>query len=262
VAIEYSGSGDPVRSMELLWGTREAAPARRGPRPRLTMAEIARTAISVADGKGLSALSMRRLADELGTTAMSLYTYVPGKAELLDVMLDSIYAGMPRPAGVEGGWRERLTLIARENWALYHRHPWMLQVATSRPVLGPGLVAKYDYELAALDGLGLTDIEMDMTVALLGDFVHGAVRAAVNAAQAEQHTGRTELEWWAAYEPLLAKVFDAERFPTASRVGAAAGEEFQAASAPERTFEFGLARLLDGIGVLIGQRNGGSQTRS
>jgi AcrR family transcriptional regulator len=242
--------------MELLWGGESVAP-KRGPRPRLTVAEIARAAIAVADGKGLSALTMRRLADDLGVTPMSLYTYVPGKAELLDVMLDAICAETARPEEVPGGWRGRLTLIARENWALYHRHPWMLQVSTSRPVLGPNLVAKYDYELRAVEGVGLTDIEMDMTIALLGDFVHGSVRAAINAAQAEQQTGMSEIEWWAAYQPLLEKVYDAEKYPTATRVGTAAGEEFQAASAPERTFEFGLSRLLDGIGVLIAQRASG-----
>jgi AcrR family transcriptional regulator len=249
--------------MQLLWGEASGdngdarggpqAP-RRGPRPRLTVREIARAAIAVVDGKGLSALSMRRLADDLGVTAMSLYTYVPGKAELLDVMLDTVYGETARPEDVPGGWRERLRLIARENWALYHRHPWMLQVATSRPVLGPNLIAKYDYELRAVDGLGLTDVEMDMTVATLGDFVHGAARAAIAKAQADKVTGRSEDEWWAAVAPLLEKVFDAERHPTATRVGAAAGEEFQSASAPERTFEFGLERLLDGFAVLIDSR--------
>jgi AcrR family transcriptional regulator len=244
--------------MELLWGRADDSP-RRGPRPKLRMADIVRAAIAIADGNGLAALSMRKLAEELGVTAMSLYTYVPGKAELLDLMLDTVSAETARPSDVDGGWRARLTLIARENWALYHRHPWMLQVATSRPVLGPNIVARYDYELSAIDGIGLTDIEMDMTVSLLADFVHGAVRAAINAARAEQVTGQSETEWWATFAPLLEKVYDAERFPTATRVGAAAGEEFQAASAPERTFEFGLERLLDGLEALVRSR---SQPRS
>jgi hypothetical protein len=127
-------------------------------------------------------------------------------------------------------------------------------VATNRPVLGPNLIAKYDYELQAIDGLGLTDVEMDMTIALLADFVHGSVRGEVNQAQAPQDTGMTELEWWEKFQPLLAKVYDAERFPTATRVGAAAGEEFQAATAPQRTFAFGLERLLDGVEQLIEKR--------
>jgi hypothetical protein len=185
---------------------------------------------------------------------MSLYTYVPGKGELLDLMTDAVCAETARPEPGESTWREQLSQIAHENWALYHRHPWLLQVATSRPVLGPNLVAKYDYELRAVDCLGLTDVEMDMTIALLSDFVHGAVRGAINHAQAEQQTGMSELEWWERFQPLLAKVFDPERFPTASRVGAAAGEEFQAAAAPSRTFEFGLQRLLDGLEALVGGR--------
>jgi len=256
VATEYSGSGDPVRSMRLLWGAggAEEGASRRGPRPRLTVDEIARAAIAVADRHGLAALSMRRLAEELGVTAMSLYTYVPGKGELLDLMTDAVCAETARPEPGDRTWRERLTQIATENWALYQRHPWLLQVATNRPVLGPNLIAKYDYELRAVDGLGLTDVEMDMTIAMLGDLVHGAVRAAIAKAQAEQHTGQNDDEWWATFQPLLEKVFDPSKYPTATRVGAAAGEEFQAASAPERTFEFGLERLLDGVAALIGSR--------
>jgi AcrR family transcriptional regulator len=255
VATEYTGTGDPVRSMELLWNGDESAVPKRGPRPKLRMADVVRNAIELADRSGLAALSMRKLAEELGVTAMSLYTYVPGKGELLDLMTDAVCAETARPEPGDRTWRERLIQIAHENWALYHRHPWLLQVATNRPVLGPNLIAKYDYELRAVDGIGLTDVEMDMTIALLADFVHGSVRAALNQAQAQQHTGMSELEWWEKFQPLLAKVYDPERFPTATRVGAAAGEEFQAASAPQRTFAFGLERLLDGVEALVQTRS-------
>lgn len=254
MATEYTGTGDPVRSMELLWDSEERG-VKRGPRPKLRMAEVVQTAIDLADRSGLAALSMRKLAEELGVTAMSLYTYVPGKGELLDLMTDAVCAETARPEPGDLTWRERLTRIAHENWALYRRHPWLLQVATNRPVLGPNLIAKYDYELRAVEGIGLTDVEMDMTIALLADFVHGSVRAALNQAQAQAHTGMTELEWWEKFQPLLAKVFDADRFPVATRVGAAAGEEFQAAAAPERTFAFGLERLLDGVAALVHTRS-------
>jgi AcrR family transcriptional regulator len=257
VATEYTGTGDPVRSMELLWDTEDRG-VKRGPRPKLRMADVVQKAVALADRDGLAALSMRRLAEELGVTAMSLYTYVPGKGELLDLMTDAVCAETARPEPGGRSWRERLTQIAHENWTLYHRHPWLLHVATNRPVLGPNLIAKYDYELRAVDGIGLTDVEMDMTVALLTDFVHGSVRAALNQAQAQQQTGMSEIEWWEKFQPLLAKVFDPDRFPTATRVGAAAGEEFQAAVAPQRTFVFGLERLLDGVAALVRER----QTRS
>ena len=243
MAREYSGSGDPARSMELLWGLQERS--KRGPKPKLTLEQITRTAIGITDAEGLDALSMRRVGDALGVTAMSLYSYVPGKAELLDLMLDTVYGEFTDPG--KGGWRERLEYVARENWALYLRHPWLLQVANARPVLGPNTIAKYDHELRAIEGIGLGDIDMDLIIATLGNYVHGAVRAAIEAAQAVQQTGKTDVQWWEEHAPLLEKVFDGERYPTATRVGAAAGEEYNAPSDPLRAFEFGLRLLLDGV---------------
>ncbi|MBF9135442.1 TetR/AcrR family transcriptional regulator C-terminal domain-containing protein [Plantactinospora sp. S1510] len=252
--------------MELLWGTQD--PPRRGPKPKLSVQRIVRTAIEVADAEGLSGLSMRRVADELGVTAMSLYTYVPGKAELIDVMVDTVHADHPRPAGDQNGdgdgdadadadgtgWRTGLERLARENWARYLRHPWLLQVATSLPVLGPHLLAKYDRDLTAVDGLGLTEIEMDLVVSLLHDYVYGAVRSVIEAARAEQRTGMTGEQWWETYAPLLEQVFDADRYPTASRVGSVSGAEYGAPSDPARAFEFGLQRVLDGIETLVRTR--------
>lgn len=255
MTTEYSGAGDPKRSIELLWGVPDRP--RRGPKPRLTVAQIARAAIETADAEGLAALSMRRVADRLGVPVMSLYTYVPSKAELIDVMLDAVVAEVPMPGDNESsGWRARLERVARENWALYHRHPWMLQVSTSRPVLGPNVVAKYDYELRAVDGIGLSDIEMDLLVSVVSDYVYGAVRSSVEAGRAELRTGMTDEQWWSAYAPLLEKVFDPQRYPTAARVGAAAGADYNAPSDPVRAFEFGLARVLDGIEAFITDRRG------
>jgi len=243
VAREYSGAGDPARSIELLWGLQERS--KRGPKPKLTLAQITKAAIDLADAEGLDALSMRRVGDNLGVTAMSLYSYVPGKAELLDLMLDTVCAEFTDTAAQ--GWRERLEHVARENWALYLRHSWLLQVAIARPVLGPNTIARYDHELRAVEGIGLSDIDMDLVVTALGNYVHGAVRAAIEAAQAVQQTGKTDVQWWEEHAPLLEKVFDAQRHPTATRVGAAAGEEYNAPSDPLRAFEFGLRLLLDGI---------------
>lgn len=255
VSTEYSGSGDPQRSMELLWGLQQRP--KRGPKPRLTVEQIVRAAMGVADVEGLAALSMRRVADELGVAPMSLYTYVPSKAELIDVMLDAVYGELARPENVAGGWRARLERIARENWALYHRHRWMLQIAMSRPVMGPNLIAKYDYELRALSEVGLTEVEMDSMVSLVNGYVEGAARRSVEAAQAEQHTGMSDAQWWEAHAPLLAKVFDASRYPTAARVGAAAGAAYGSAYPPEHAFEFGLQRVLDGIESFIHARSAG-----
>ena len=122
------------------------------------MAEIRRR----TDESGLDALTMRAVAERLGVSAMTNYTYVPGKAELLDLMLDALWLAMPREAG------PTVRSVADANRALYEAHPWAARVTTARPPLGPGLLAKYEHELGAFDSLGLSDVDMD--AALTGTY--------------------------------------------------------------------------------------------
>jgi AcrR family transcriptional regulator len=270
VPTEYSGSGDPQRTIDLLWGVRRP---RRGPKPSLSGEQVVTTAIEIADRDGLGGLSMRRLADELGITAMSLYGYVPSKAELLDVMADRAYGEIaaPRDSAPSGqalsgqaqsgqarswqarSWQARLALLADQHWTVLLAHPWLLQIAASRPLLGPNMTGFYDAELAAVDGLGLTDIDLDLVVSLLDDYVRGAARGAVEAAEAQARTGISDQQWWQTYGPLLADVLDPARYPTAVRVGAAAGAEYGAAYDAARSFRFGLQRIIDGIALFVGQ---------
>lgn len=95
---------------------------------------------------------------------------------------------------------------------------------------------------------------MDLIVSLVDDYVHGAARRAVEAAQAERLTGMTDQQWWQTYGPLLGQVLDPTRYPTAIRVGSTAGAEYQAAYDPARSFEFGLQRVLDSIQTHIRSR--------
>nr|WP_100208804.1 TetR/AcrR family transcriptional regulator [Saccharomonospora azurea] len=262
VSSVYVGSGDPKRSMELLWGA--ADKPRRGPRPRFTVDDIVATAIELADTEGIDALTMRGLASALGLTAMSLYGYVPGKAELVDLMVDRVHAEVSAPEPTDDGWRAKLEAVARRTWDLYLRHPWLLQVSTVRPVLGPNVIAKYDADLAAVADLGLTAVEMDLVVTLVANYVHGAVRAAVELRRVGPDTGKPNPEWWSEYEPLFTKVFDSERYPVAAEVGGAMGPEHYGPDAPETAFEFGLERLLDGVAVLVenASRRGGPDATS
>jgi AcrR family transcriptional regulator len=247
VANEHGG--DPARTLAVLWRTTE-----RTARKDLGVDRIVVAAVALADEEGLGALSMRRVAERLGVGTMSLYTHVPGKAELVDVMVDAVQAETARPVDVPGGWRGRLTQVARENWALHLRHPWLLDVIAHRAVLGPNVAAKYDYELGAVDGIGLTDLEMDSVLTLVLAHVRAAARIAVDAARVEQRTGLTDEQWWQAAAPFLAKVFNPDRFPTAARVGAAAGEAHGAAYDGGHAFTFGLERVLDGIEALVRSR--------
>jgi AcrR family transcriptional regulator len=251
MSTERSSAGDPARTLQLLWREPGPADSRRGPRQGLSVERVATAAIALADTQGLGAVTMRAIAQVLGVVPMSLYTYVPGKAELLDLMLDTVYLQMPRGDLSGLPWRERLAAVAQENRDLFTLHPWIAEVATSRPPLGPGLMAKYEHELQALEGLGLDDVEMDAALTFLLGFVQGAARSAAEAAAARQDSAMSEEQWWAANAPLLTRVFDQTKYPTAARVGPAAGAAHGAAYDPDHAYTFGLQRVLDGLGALV-----------
>ena len=235
-----TGEGDPARTLALLWRRTEGG--RRGPKPKLSVDAVVDAAIALADESGLEAVTMRAVAERLGVSAMTLYTYVPGKAELLDLMLDALWLAMRRH-GWSGDWRSRLREVAEANRALYSAHPWAARVTTARPPLGPGVLAKYEHELGALDGLGLSDVGMDAALTLVLGFVQGIA--------AQEPATTPDAEWWETAGPLLAEVVDPERYPLASRVGTAAGEAQGGAYDAERAYAFGLERLLDGLEAAI-----------
>ncbi|WP_413804758.1 TetR/AcrR family transcriptional regulator [Streptomyces sp. OE57] len=251
MAKEHGGTSDPARILELLWREPGHGDARRGPKQGLTVDAVVRVAVELADSDGLEALTMRGIARKLGVTPMTLYTYVPGKAELLDLMLDRVYLEMPRGDRSTATWRGRVEAVAHENRDLYNRHPWVATMSTARPPLGPGLMTKYEHELAAFDGLGLDDVEMDAALTLLLDFVRSVARATLDTQAAARDSVMSDQQWWAANEPLLTKVFDPARFPLAARVGSAAGSAHQSMYNPEHAFAFGLQRILDGLAHLM-----------
>ena len=255
-SIHRSSAGDPARTLELLWRRTEEKAATRGPRPGRSVDAVVAAAIQIADAEGLEAVTMRRVAQQLKVTAMSIYTYVPGKAELLDLMLDAVYGQMTRSDRSGEPWRARLAAVAHDNRALFDRPPWVALVSTSRPPLGPGLMAKYEHELRSFEGLGLDDVEIDAALVFLLGFVQASARAAAEARASQRDSAMSDAQWWAANAPLLDRVFDQEKYPTASRVGAAAGAAHGAAYDPEHAYAFGLQRVLDGLGVLIEGRGG------
>jgi AcrR family transcriptional regulator len=254
VTIDRSSAGDPTRTLELLWRRPAPSEPRRGPRQGLSVDEIVDAAIALADESGLGTVTMRQLATSLDVATMTLYTYVPGKAELLDLMLDTVYRRMPRTDTTGQQWRRRLEAVAEDNLRLYERHPWVATISTSRPPLGPGLMAKYDHELRALEGTGLDDVDTDAAMTFLLDFVRASARAAADVEATKRESQMSDEQWWAANAPLLARMFDVTAYPTAVRVGAAAGAAHHTAFSPEHAFHFGLQRVLDGLGVLIDRR--------
>ncbi|MEU6351804.1 TetR/AcrR family transcriptional regulator [Streptomyces sp. NPDC047072] len=244
---DTSGSGDIVRTLELLWdsGPRPS----RGPKPGLTLDRIVEAAVRVADAEGLDAVSMRRVATELGTGAMSLYRYVPGKAELLDLMLDRVQRPSENPADLgDGTWRSALEAMARATLALYTRHPWLLGVNQSRPLLGPSALDGMEKVLDRIKPMGLTDPELVSAVIAVDGYVVGAARTQVYEREAERTSGMTTAEFYAAQAPFIEKVMATGRYP----VLASLAEDTWSAGFDH--FEFGLQRILDGLETCVRAR--------
>jgi AcrR family transcriptional regulator len=252
VEEQRTSGGDPAATLALLWrGAEERPTARRGPRRTLSVDQVVVAAVALADHEGLTALTMRSLAQRLGIAAMSVYTYVPGRAELLDLMLDHVYAGMARTATDDLPWRERVRAVAEDNRTLYRHHPWAAEVSTLRPPLGPGQLAKYEHELTALDGLGLTDVQLDDALSHLLTFVRANARDALAAAATRRETDQDDQAWWATAGPLLERVLRPGSYPLASRIGTAAGTAHQSAHDPEHAYTFGLGCVLAAFEALV-----------
>ncbi|GAB2991439.1 TetR/AcrR family transcriptional regulator [Saccharothrix stipae] len=224
---------DPDRSVELLWGGRGG----------LSLDAIVGAAVEVADAEGLAGLSMRKVAERLGFTTMSLYRHVPGRDHLVNLMRDAVH-GDPPPA--EGsGWRSKLEAFARRSWELREQHPWLAELP-GRYVPGPNALAHYEHALSILADTGLTPAEVVAAVGLVGRFVDAEASALVEAARAERGTGVSDEQWWGERDALFAH-FD--RYPTLTRLWETGGFD-----QPD-PFGFGLARVLDGIELLIRQRD-------
>ncbi|MEV6137282.1 TetR/AcrR family transcriptional regulator [Nocardia sp. NPDC051990] len=249
---DRSGAGDPMRTLALLW--RVPAASVRGPKQRSSVDAVVTAAIEIADAKGIGALTMRAVATKLGLTPMATYTYVPGKAELVDLMLDAVYQEISRADLTDLPWRDRVATIAAENRAMLVRHPWVAYLPTTRPPLGPGVAAKYEHELRAFDGLGLGDLEMDAAVTYVVGFVTSVARIAIDTERAAADSAISDGQWWERAAPLLAQFFDAERYPLAARIGAVAGQAHDSAYSADDAYEFGLARVLDGLADLVENR--------
>lgn len=237
---------DHARAWALLWRGEDEPSARSG----LTVTRIGEAGIELADRDGLAALSMRRVAEHLGVGTMSLYTYVPGKDELIFVMVEAVRSELPPLEGE--GWRESLESIAYQNWELYHRHPWLLEVPVTRPVVGPVVMERNEAELRAVDGMGLSEIEMDAAIGLVHNHVAATARKALEIARDAERSGMTDDQWWYAVLPTLTKVLANRNLPITSRVGEAIGAPH---SDPRHDLEFGLRCILDGIEARIISRS-------
>lgn len=258
--VVFAGQGDARRSMALLWRAQAEEEPKRGPKQGLTVDAIVDAAIGIADEQGMAALSMRAVGERLGRTGMALYTYVPSKSELVDLMYDTVIAEAHRRYELDGGWRPALTAWAEDLWGFYLRHPWVLQVSQARPVLGPNEYVVLDEVLRILFAAGLDPATLRQLTGALFQFVRGVAQVVAEARDAAAATGTADDEWWYARSALLEEMapdFD-RRFPSVTRLAQAGGftmadetVPYQEQAAAE-TFGTGLTALLDGIEKKLG----------
>ncbi|MFJ5635786.1 TetR/AcrR family transcriptional regulator [Streptomyces goshikiensis] len=250
-------------AVRLLWGP-PAKPA-RGPKRGLTLEGIALAGVGIADAEGLGGVSMQRVAAELAVTKMALYRYVPGKAELVALMVE---AALPDPAGLDaelaaaaaaaaagaasagGGWREQLGVWARGLYEGFRAHPWLLEATVGARVMGPRELGWMERALAALDGCGLSGAEAMDSVVLVAGHVRGiaeqerAMAGGGGGAGGEGPDGQLVA--------MLGEVLRArgDDYPAlAAALGSVAEQGGQ-----EQALLYGLERILDGLGLLVERR--------
>ncbi|HEY2674344.1 MAG TPA: TetR/AcrR family transcriptional regulator [Rugosimonospora sp.] len=223
--------------MDFLWEGR--AQPTRGPKPTLSIERIADTGIAVADAEGLAAVTMQRLAADLGFTKMSLYRYVTGKAELVALMVERAI-GEP-PASGTTDWRAALKQWAHQLLAAYLRHPWALEAILGPRPIGPNELGWMERAVGILPPTGLTGSERLDAIAVLA----GHIRS---IAQQSMASPRPEGDFTAMVGEQLRRHGD--RFPALVATMAAAAAD----GGHDQAFEFGLDRILDGLDILIAGR--------
>ena len=232
----------------LAWGLRENS--RRGPRPALSLTRIVEAATEVADTEGLEALSMSRLARQLGFTTMAVYRYVRSKDELLTVLLDELVG--PPPALPATGWREDLEVWARAMLATFRRHPWAAQVPISGMPMTPNQVAWMEACLAALAPTPLVMHERASVLLMVSGVVRNEASLEADLARARMFTGPHGDEQMRSFAQLLRRLTEGGSYPALTAM--IDSGVWDVADPPDAEFDFALGRALDGIAALIDAR--------
>lgn len=235
-------------SIQAAWGL--SSRAGKGPKPALSLERIVTAAVEVADAEGLDAVSMGRVAKQLGTAPMSLYRYISAKTELLDLMQDAAYGPPPQAPHSALDWRSGLTLWAASQMAKLHEHPWAIRVPISGPPITPNHVRWMEFGLAVLQDTGLSAAEKMSTILLVSGYVRNWVTLTSDLGVDTAHPELSET--MLHYAGNLRAVVDKEHFPELTAVIASGILDDEDLN--EDDYAFGLERILDGIGVLVRAR--------
>lgn len=249
-----------TREIELLWGLRETA--RRGPKPKLSRAAIVDTAIGLADSEGLEAVSMQRVAKELGYTTMSLYRHVDSKEDLLALMSDMALSRRPLEPRSDRDWRAGVEQWCHEMLGQYRKHPWVTYVPQSGPPSGPNGLRWMEAGLREISASGLTSPEALQILLLLSYTLRDVLRMEHDMAIAVQRSGTPLAENEEGWLSGLRRVLDPQEFPTILRTIADGTFEedppdYTGDPGPAGGLDFAIQRMLDGVETYVRDRREG-----
>jgi AcrR family transcriptional regulator len=251
---EVNETGLPA-SLLAAWGKRDR-PA-RGPKPGLTLSRIVDAAVKVAAAEGQGAVSMSRVAAELGTAPMSLYRYVGAKDELLELMFDAAVGPPPPDIDDRDGWRAGLSRWALAVRDALRRHPWAVHIQLHGPPITPNQIGWLEAALRCLRGTSLGEGEKLASVMLVSGHAWRESTLAVDIETAQASDGKW-VQVAMNYGATLAGLIDADRHPNVSAM--VASGIFAEPGEPDYEFAFGLDRILDGIESLIDSRTPAKRT--
>jgi TetR/AcrR family transcriptional regulator, tetracycline repressor protein len=215
-------------------------PRRRGaPRPQLSRDAIVAAALKVIGTDGGAALTMRRVADQIGVSASALYGYVANKEELVQLVLEQIIGEIQVPEAAAGTWQDTMRDFAREMLGMFRRHPGVAGLTLGRVPFGPSLLAGAEFMVGTLRSAGLPD----QVAAFAGDL--GALYVGAYAYEQEIAPASGQEEMAAQAGAWLASL-PAGQFPNLVAVAA----KMVAGSGDDR-FEWGLDVIVRGLGTYL-----------
>jgi AcrR family transcriptional regulator len=211
-------------SDELVWDEPEAA----GP-AALGRADVVRAALAIADAEGLEAVSIRRVAADLGVRPMALYTHIASKDDLVALMLHEMSGELLVPEPLPDDWREALREIARRAYAAYVQHSWALQAFGRGTRVGPNMLRRAEQSAAAVAPLDLSPADAWTALSIVHDWTIGHALHVVTLREDSELEGR------------LGDADPAE-FPRMSQVFGVGREQSR-----DTVFDTALEAVLDGI---------------
>lgn len=254
-AAPGAGAG---RGLELLWELDgQTGPAhRRG--AALDRDQIVRAAIRIADAEGLEAVTMRRVAQQLDTGAMSLYRHVPDKDTLVAMMIETVLGdAMSAQDQPSTGWRDNLRELAQSVWRLSRQHRWYPEASITHPPLTPNGVAGLEHALSIFDDY---DLDIMTRMQFVGSVHHLALHAALDRVIEEdsaRRLGISEEEAFQRAAPVMARLAASGQYPHVAEFIGAVSKLDPADGDGERWVLAGVELILDGIEVRLARLGAG-----